>query len=155
MDALDITALRRLMTDGRVSWADLARELGMAPTSAAERVRRLEESGAISGYAAIVDPVVVGADLTAFVAVSLSGSEHRAGFLAAVAMTDEVVECHHVAGDDDFLLKVRCAGTGGLERLVSDQIKGLAGVVRTRTTVVLSSAKESVVVPLGEAAQGL
>lgn len=154
MDALDITALRRLMSDGRVSWADLARDLGLASTSAAERVHRLEESGVISGYAAIVDPAAVGADLTAFVAVSLTGSEHRDGFLAAIAGMDEIAECHHVAGDDDFLLKVRCAGTAGLERLVSDTIKGLEGIARTRTTVVLSSAKESVVVPLDDATTG-
>lgn len=150
MDSLDHAALTRLMIDGRVSWADLGQELGLAATSAAERVRRLEREGVITGYAALLDPVAVGADLTAFVAVSLAGTDARESFLQAASGLDEVAEIHHVAGEDDYLLKVRCPGTRGLERLVSDGLKSLPGVLRTRTTVVLSTVKESTVVPLGE-----
>ncbi len=150
MDALDTAALSRLMVDGRVSWADLGTDLGLAATSAADRVRRLEREGVIVGYAALVDAASVGADLTAFVSVSLDSSAGRMTFLEAAAGLDEIAEIHHVAGDDDYLLKVRCAGTRGLERLVSDGLKGLPGVARTRTTVVLSTVKESVVVPLGD-----
>lgn len=141
------------MIDGRVSWADLGAELGMSAGSAAERVRRLERDGVITGYAALVDPVAVGADLTAFVALTLEGPHARAAFLEAAAGLDEVAEIHHVAGDDDYLLKVRCAGTRGLEALVSDGLKALPGVARTRTTVVLSTVKESVVVPLDTLAE--
>lgn len=154
MDALDTVALSRLMVDGRVSWSDLGADLGLAPTSAADRVRRLEREGVILGYAALVDPPSVGADLTAFVSVSLDSSAERMTFLEAAAGLDEIAEIHHVAGDDDYLLKVRCAGTRGLERLVSDGLKGLPGVARTRTTVVLSTVKESVVVPVGDACFG-
>lgn len=148
MDSLDHAALSRLMIDGRASWAELGQDLGLAPTSAAERVRRLEREGVITGYAALVDPVAVGADLTAFVAVSLAGTDARESFLEAAAGLDEVAEIHHVAGEDDYLLKVRCAGTRGLEQLVSEGLKSLAGVARTRTIVVLSTVKESSVVPL-------
>lgn len=149
MDALDCAALSRLMFDGRTSWSDLGQDLGLAATSAAERVRKLEHEGVIVGYAALVDPKAVGADLTAFVAVTLDGGLARDAFLEAAAGMDEVAEIHHVAGDDDYLFKVLCAGTRGLEWLVSDGLKALPGVVRTRTTVVLSTIKDSVVVPLG------
>ena len=148
MDTLDYAALSRLMWDGRVSWSDLGADLGLAATSAAERVRKLEREGVITGYAALVDPVALGADLTAFVAVTLAGGSARAAFLEAASGLDEVAEIHHVAGDDDYLLKVRCAGTRGLEDLVSEGLKSLPGVARTRTTVVLSTVKESVIVPL-------
>lgn len=150
MDSLDYAALSRLMIDGRVSWADLGQDLGLAPTSAAERVRRLEREGVITGYAALIDPATVGAELTAFVAVSLDRTDARDAFLNAASGLDEVAEIHHVAGEDDYLLKVRCAGTRGLEQLVSDGLKSLPGVARTRTTVVLSTVKESTVVPLAE-----
>lgn len=148
MDALDTAVLGRLMRDGRVSWTDLGEELGMAATSAADRVRRLEREGVITGYAALIDPASVGADLSAFVAITLEGPHARAAFLEGAGVLDAVAEIHHVAGEDDYLLKVRCAGTRGLEALVSEGLKGLPGVVRTRTTVVLSTVKESVVVPL-------
>lgn len=148
MDSHDVTMLQRLMFDGRASWADLGADLDMAPTSAADRVRRLEREGVIVGYAALVDPAAVGLDLTAFVAVTLEGPHARAGFLAGVTGIDEIVECHHTAGDDDYLLKVVSRGTSGLERIVSEGIKGLPGVTRTRTTVVLSTAKDSVALPV-------
>ncbi|MDP2234531.1 MAG: Lrp/AsnC family transcriptional regulator [Actinomycetota bacterium] len=148
MDALDYAALSRLMWDGRVSWSDLGADLGLAATSAAERVRKLEREGVITGYAALVDPVALGADLTAFVSISLDATQARAGFLEAARGMDEVAEIHHVAGEDDYLLKVRCAGTRGLEWLVSDGLKALPGVARTKTLVVLSTVKESAVVPL-------
>lgn len=151
MDTLDSAALSRLMMDGRVSWSDLGEDLGLAATSAAERVRKLEREGIITGYAALVDPAAVGADLTAFVAVTLADAPARAAFLEAASGLDEVAEIHHVAGDHDYLLKVRVAGTRGLELLVSEGLKSLPGVARTRTTVVLSTIKESVVVPLGAA----
>ena len=151
LDALDIAALRRLSWDGRVSWTDLGADLDLAATSAADRVRRLEREGVILGYAALVDPASVGADLAAFVSVTLDGPHARAVFLEAAAGLDEVAEIHHVAGDDDYLLKVRCAGTRGLEALVSEGLKGMPGVARTRTTVVLSTVKESPVVPLDHA----
>jgi len=152
VDTLDRAALSRLMIDGRASWSDLGEDLGLAATSAAERVRKLEREGIITGYAALVEAAAVGADLTAFVAVTLDDVTARASFLEAASGLDEVAEIHHVAGDDDYLLKVRCGGTRGLETLVSEGLKSLPGVARTRTTVVLSTVKESVIVPLGSAA---
>ena len=150
MDAVDHTILTVLMEDGRATWADLAEAAGLSAPAVAERVRRLEDRGAISGYAALVNGSQVGAHLTAFVAVTLESPAARDEFLRVVRETPEIQECHHTAGDDDYLLKVRCGDTAGLERLLSDVIKAVPRVVRTRTTVVLSTVKESAVVPLPE-----
>jgi Lrp/AsnC family leucine-responsive transcriptional regulator len=150
MDAVDHKILTTLMEHGRASWADLAETAGLSAPAVAERVRRLEDRGAIRGYAALVNGSQVGAHMTALVAVTLDGAVAREGFLRVVRETVEIQECHHTAGDDDYLLKLRCGGTADLERLLSDVIKGVPGVSRTRTTVVLSTVKDSVVVPLPE-----
>ncbi|MBD2104717.1 Lrp/AsnC family transcriptional regulator [Leptolyngbya sp. FACHB-261] len=148
LETIDLKAIRQLMTQGRTTWAELAGVLGLSAPAAADRVRRLEERGVIRGYAALIQPEAVGYDLTAFVAVTLERPEHRAAFLQLIQNLPEVQECHHIAGDDDYLLKVRCLNTRDLERLVSDQLKGLSGIVRTRTTIVLSTLKETPALPL-------
>ena len=148
MDPVDRKIIRLLAASGRLSWADLAAELDLSPPAAAERVRKLEQRGIIRGYAALVDPELVGVGVTAFVAVRVERPRHRAAFLARVAELDAVLECHHVAGDDDFLLKVRVAGLRDLERLISDDLKALAGIAGSRTIVALSTVKETPTPPL-------
>lgn len=150
MDTVDHKLLTILMEDGRASWADLAEAVGLSAPAVAERVHRLEDRGAIRGFAALVNGTQVGAHMTALVAVTLDGPAAREPFLRVVRDTFEVQECHHTAGEDDYLLKVRCGGTADLERLLSDVLKGVPGVSRTRTTVVLSTVKDSVVLPLPE-----
>lgn len=130
-----------------MTFADLAEEVGLSAPATAERVRRLEQRGAILGYAALLDPTELGVGLTAFVSVTLTGPGERTGFLAALATFTEVVECHHVAGDDDYVLKVHVDGTRGLERFVSDRLKAVPGIGRTRTTVVLSTALDRPLAP--------
>ncbi len=147
VDAIDLEILHALAASGRTTFSDLAEKTGLSGPSTADRVRRLEERGAIRGYAALVDPASLGLDLTAFVAVTLDRPASRDGFLSAVRAHPAILECHHVAGDDDYLLKVRTAGTAGLERFVSDELKSVEGVARTRTIVVLSSPVEEPFVP--------
>lgn len=146
VDSIDITLVRALATDGRRAFSDLAGEVGLSAPSTGDRVRRLEELGVIRGYRADVDPAAFGHDLVAFVAVTLATPGARAAFLAALEDLSEVLECHHVAGDDDYLLKARVSGTSGLERLIAS-LKTTAGVGRTRTTVVLSTPVERSFVP--------
>jgi Lrp/AsnC family leucine-responsive transcriptional regulator len=148
MDTLDSKALTFLMRNGRATWAELGALLGLSAPSAAERVRKLDERGVIRGYAALVDPASVGHPLTAYVSVSLASHRNRAAFLRAIEKMEQVAECHHVAGDDDYLLKVRCRGTQDLDHLLAHELKDKLGVARTRTTIVLSTAKESVRVPI-------
>ncbi len=149
--SLDVKALRALMHNGRATWAELGQLLGLSAPSAAGRVRKLEQRGVIRGYAALVDPASVGHPLTAYISVSLASHRNRAAFLRAIDKMDHVAECHHVAGDHDYLLKVRCRGTQDLDDLLAKELKDKLGVAHTRTTIVLSTAKESVRVPIDAA----
>jgi Lrp/AsnC family leucine-responsive transcriptional regulator len=138
------------MRQGRATWAELGQLLGLSAPSAADRVRKLEEAQVITGYAALLDPTAVGYPLTAFIFITLANSRNRAAFLRAIAKMEQVSECHHIAGDDDYLLKVRCRTTAGLDHLLAKELKDKLGIARTRTTIVLATAKESVQIPIAE-----
>jgi len=148
MDTVDSKALAVLMKNGRTTWAVLGQELGLSAPAAAERVRKMEEAGIIKGYAAIVDPNLIGCPLTAFIAITLGPTTSRDQFLTRIETIPEVLECHHVTGDDDYLLKIRCAGTLDLDRLLNDEFKLRLGVARSRTTIVLRSSKETTRLPI-------
>ena len=143
LDGLDYKILEHLSSKGRATWSDLANILGLSAPSTAERVKRLEENGIIVGYRAILNYKSLGYAITAFIAVSLSHPKYMAGFLKAIEKMVEVEECHHVAGDDDYVLKVRCKDTGHLDKFLNENLKVLPGISRSRTTIVLSSSKES------------
>lgn len=151
MDTIDKKALAHLMADGRASWAELGQHLALSAPAAAERVRKLEQRGVIRQFAAVPDPARAGFPVLAFVFVTLLSQAKRKAFLAAVGRTGSILECHHVAGDDDYLLKVRCHSMEDLDRLLSDDLKGRMGVARTRTTVVFGSAKETTALPVMQA----
>jgi Lrp/AsnC family transcriptional regulator, leucine-responsive regulatory protein len=148
VDTLDRKALALLMKDGRITWSDLGQALGLSAPAAAERVRKLEERGVIKSHTAILDAEALGYSLTAFVFVTLGDQRKRTAFHTGVKKLDQIVECHHVAGDDDFLLKVRCRGTRDLDRLLVEELKGRMGIARTRTTVVLDTVKETPAIPV-------
>lgn len=148
LDRIDAKALACLSEQGRMTWSELATQLGISPPAAADRVRKLEEAGVIKGYTALLSPTSLGYDLTAFIAVSLDRPGQRAVFLEHIANLAAVQECHHMAGEDDYLLKVRCRNTRDLEHLITEVIKEIPGVVKTRTSIVLSTLKETSVLPL-------
>ena len=107
-----------------------------------ERVRKLEASGVIKGYQALVDSKKVGKDITAFIGVSVGSQRDMDKFATQMTRYQDVLECHHVTGDESFILKVKSANTGSLEKLLGD-IRSVEGVTRTVTKVVLSTTKES------------
>ncbi len=148
LNEIDLKVIRHLMEQGRITWSELATILELSAPATADRVRRLEERHVIKGYAALIDPVSMGLDLAAFVFVTLDRPEHRATFAQRVQELPEIQECHHVTGNDDYLLKVRCRSTRELEQLVSENLKSLPGVLKTRTTIVLSTVKETASLPL-------
>jgi Lrp/AsnC family leucine-responsive transcriptional regulator len=150
MDKQDRTLLERLTEDGRISWAELAAELGLSAPAVAERVKRLRKRGWIRGFHAVLDPAALGLGLTAFVAVTLTHPRHRGGFLKMVAARAEVKEAHHLAGDADYLLKVHCRDTAHLEHFLTSVLKAVTGVERTRTSIVLGTAKELATVAVPE-----
>jgi len=148
MDDLDQKTLQFLLRYGRGTWAELGQRLGLSAPAAAERARKLEANGTILGYTALVDPQRLGFPLTAYVAVTLGDQRKRASLLRLAKNHDQIVECHHVAGEDDYFLKIRCRGTADLEHILSGTLKDELGVARTRTTIVLSTAKETVRLPV-------
>jgi len=148
LDDQDRMLISRLTADARASWAELAAELGMSAPAVAERVKRLRAAGVIRGFHAVLDPAAVGLGLTAYVAVTLTHPRDRGSFLAMVRREVEVKEAHHMAGEDDYLLKVYCRDTAHLEHFLTNVLKAVKGVQRTRTSIVLGTAKELVSVEL-------
>ena len=120
----------------------------MAPSAILERIRKLEQSGAIRGYEARLDPQAVDAGTTAFAFVTVLEpvSEMKGG--AALAEIPEVQEVHYIAGEDCYLVKIRVADTEALGRLIRERIGVIPGMHRTRSTLVLTTLKETNEIPL-------
>ena len=140
--------LDTLQSDARISNAELGRRVGLAPSAVLERIRKLEERGAVRGYNANIDPAAVDLGLLAFVLVR---ADERGGAPrpeAALVAMPEVQEVHHVAGEDCFMLKVRARDTAALNDLLSNQIGALETVRSTKTTIVLRTAKETSTIPI-------
>jgi len=148
LNETDARILELLTANARMCWAELASELELSAPAIADRVKKLEQRGVIRGYVALIAPELVGAEVAAFVAVELERPRHRSAFLQQVMKLDEILECHHVAGGADYLLKVRVSSLRALEALVSDALKSIDGVASTRTTIVLSTLKETPTPPL-------
>lgn len=147
-DATDLRILELLQDNARTSQTDISKAVGLAPSAVLERIRKLEAKGAIRDYVARVDPHVLGRALLAFIAVRTS--EHGAEMPSAVALAQipEVLEVHHVAGDDCYLLKVRARDAEHLGQLLRNQIASVPHVTSTRTTIVLETVKECARIPI-------
>ena len=148
LDPIDYQILDLLQSDAQTTQMEIAAKVGLSQPAVADRVRKLEESGAIVGYVARLDPRAMGNDVRAFVGVRISHPRHHEPFARRIAELPEVLECHRVAGLDSYLLKVVTRDTESLDRLISDALRRIAGVTRTHTTVVLSAVKEETRVPL-------
>ena len=122
--------------------------MGLAPSAVLERIRKLEKSGVIRGFEARLDPVAIGLQLLAFVFVRTNDSAHSRHTEKVLAAIPEVLEVHHIAGDDCFLMKVRTSNPQALGKLLRETVGRLRSVVSTRTTVVLETQKESSHLPL-------
>ena len=140
LDAIDRQILGLLVTDGRRSYTDIARDTGLSTSAAHQRVRRLEQRGALSGYRAVVDPQVVGLPLTAFVSIKPIDPAAPDDLPERLTHLAAVEACHSVAGDESYILTVRVATPSDLEHLLQE-IRA-AAQVSTRTTVVLSTPWE-------------
>jgi Lrp/AsnC family leucine-responsive transcriptional regulator len=134
LDDTDARILAALQADGRASYAELARTVSMSASALTERVRRLEESGVIRGYAAVVDPERLGLGILAFVRLRYPSGNYKP-FHDLLATTPQIVEAHHVTGEDCFVLKVLARSMRDLEQ-TTGRIAGLGSVT---TSVVYSS----------------
>lgn len=152
LDALDRQIVNILQREGRITNVELAGRVGLTPGPTLARVNKLEAQGYITRYAAHVDREKFGLDVTVFVSVSLRShtSETNADFLRAVAALPEIIEVHHIAGDDDFLLKVVAASPRDYEQFVLERLTAVVDLQRVKSTFVLSSPKCTTVVPIEE-----
>lgn len=150
LDDIDVQILDALQRNGRVAQVEIAREVGLAPSAVLERIRKLESRGAIRGYTAVLNPKVAGLGMLSFIAVRTNDVADETGVGRELARVPEVLEVHHVAGDDCFLVKVRSRDAEHLGELLKSRIGRINGVRSTRTTIVLGSLKESLRLPLPE-----
>jgi Lrp/AsnC family leucine-responsive transcriptional regulator len=144
LDQFDRAILDRLATDGRMSVTALADVIGLSKSPTQARLRRLEETGVIRGYRALFDPILLDRDHVAFVEVKLSDTRESAlsTFNAAVMQISEIEQCHLIAGDFDYLLKVRTAGMTGYRAVLAEKISTLPYVASTSTYVGMQAVKE-------------
>ncbi len=148
LDAVDTAIVALLQANARISNADIARRLQMAPSAILERIRKLEERGVIQGYHARIAPQAVGLGLTAFILVRTEEPVGSGATGEALARIPEVLEVHHVAGEDCYLVKVRVRDTAALGELLRHRVGRLRSVRNTRSTIVLDTVKESLVLPI-------
>ncbi len=141
MEEIDRKIVSLLARSGRMSFTELARQAGLSVSAVHQRVRRLEQDGVIKGYAAVFDPVDIGLPLTAFVSIKPFDAAAPDDVPQRLERLSNIEACHSVAGDENYILKVRVASPAALEELLQ-QIRTLAGV-STRTTVVLSTPFEN------------
>jgi len=147
IDPTDLSLIGRLCRDGRASWADLASEVGLTPPAVAARVRRLTERGLIRQFAALLDPERLGA-VTAFVEVTFDDPQAHQEFRQVVSRLVAVQECHRIAGDAHYLVKLRARSASDLEGLLVTVLPRAARGGTFRVSMVLTTVKESPVFPL-------
>ena len=154
IDVIDRQILTMMQGNGRISNAEIARAVGMAPSAILERIRKLEERGLIRGYTVMLNPAALGQALLAYLFVTTDRRTWNADAAGTLAAIEEVQEVHHVAGEDCFLVKVRTKDTQALGRLLQDRIGSIPGITGTRTTIVLDTVKETTDLPIAEPLEG-
>ncbi len=150
LDAIDRHILYILQSNGRMTNTALAEAVGLTATPMLQRIKKLEQRGVITRYAAIVDPAAIGRSTMAFVHVKLAAHKlatHEI-FLATVSGMPEVLECHHIAGEDDFLLKVVVRDIREYEYFLLHRITRIPDIDRVKTTFVLSTSKNETAIPV-------
>lgn len=143
LDTIDRQLLALLQANDQSSLGELGAVVGLAPSSVKERIKRLTTQGVIQGFHARVSPEAVGLDFLAFIFVGWTNPATEARFLARIASEPMVLECHHVTGAWNYLLKVRLTNTRMLEGFLTHVVKSVSDVQRTETLIVLSSPKET------------
>lgn len=149
----DARILDILQDNARETQADIARAVGLAPSAVLERIRKLEARGVIRGYAAQIDPRAVEQGMLAFVSVRSASAPGDNSVARSLAEFPEILEVHHVAGEDCYLIKVRARDAEHLGLLLRTRIGRVAGVTSTRTTIVLETVKETPRLPIKRATE--
>ena len=148
LDDIDLHLLDLIQEDCRTSLVRLGEQVGLSAPAVLERMKKLEAAGIVTGYHALVDGRRVGLDITAFIGVLISHPTLIGDFERQIVALPDVLECHHVTGEWNYLLKVRVHTTAELESLITNKLKTLRGVARSSTVIVLTSPKETAVLPV-------
>jgi DNA-binding Lrp family transcriptional regulator len=150
LDSLDKAILEELQANGRLSNAELARRINLSPPATHARVRQLEKRGYIRNYAALVDREKAGFDMLCFVQISLQLHQQEQIDIVRTTIQEmpEVLECYHLTGEFDYLLKVVIRNREDLERFVMDQLTPMPGVARVHTSLVLTEVKSTTSLPV-------
>jgi Lrp/AsnC family leucine-responsive transcriptional regulator len=147
LDTIDLQILQMLQAQGRLKRNELADKVGLSIPAVSERLRKLEERGVIRSFNAVLEARKIGLEVTAFIFVMTESSTYYPQIIARAEAHPEILECHAITGEGSHILKARTQSTATLEKLLS-QIQAWPGVTNTRTSVVLSSPKETTVLPL-------
>jgi len=151
IDKIDKQILETLQDNGRIRNSDLAKIINISPPPTAERVKKLEKNGYINKYVALVDPKKVGVTCFTYVEVTLirHGKDALKRFMSAIVKLDEVMECHHITGGADFLLKIATNDIPTYEQFIIQTLTALPDVQHLKTLVVLSTLKLETKIPIG------
>lgn len=143
MDEIDLKILHCLKKNARLNATAVGSRINLSVSAVIERIKRLESAGIIAQYTTIINQQKIGKDITAFVSVRIEHPKCNDGFHKMVLKHHDIIECHYIAGDFDFMLKVITGTTASLEQVIN-YIKSIDGVSLTRTLVVLSTIKNEV-----------
>jgi len=152
LDKIDKKILETLQEDGRIKNSDLAKIINISPPPTAERVKKLEKNGYVKKYVALVDPIKVGITCFTYVEVTLvrHGKDAIERFMSSIVKLDEVMECHHITGGADFLLKIATRDIPTYEQFIIQTLTALPDVQHLKTLVVLSTLKQETKIPIGD-----
>ena len=150
LDEIDYRILSRLQGNARISNSDLAREIGLSPSPCLRRVRDLENSGAIKGYAALLEPAVVGLPVSVFVQVTLERQVETAleDFERTVLARPEVMECYLMTGDADYMMRIVVADVRAYEKFLKEHLTRAPGVASINSSFALNQVKYGTALPL-------
>ena len=140
MDLIDVKILEVLQENARVSISDLSKKVNLSLSAVSERLKKLEHSNIISKYTVILDPKLMGKDLSVIISIGLESTSDTQSFLEFVMSEPEILECHYITGEYDYMLKVTTTNTHTLE-MIMNRIKSFSGIKRTQTNVILSTTK--------------
>ncbi len=145
LDEVDVKLLSLLQADGRITNADLAKAVGLSPPSVLQRVRALEKAGLIRGYHALLDADRLGLKITAFAGVRLTLHQEQPieRFRRSIQDIEEIMECYHVSGEFDFMLKIVVRDIRAYEQFIREKLSKIKGLEQIRTSFVLSTTKHT------------
>ena len=150
MDRIDLRILKELQADSSISNIELARRVNLSPSPCLARVRRLQESGPISRYVALLDPAALNLTLNVFISISLKDQNRQSlrEFEQRVCAHDEVMECYLMTGDADYLLRVVMRGMAELEQFIIEELSPIAVVEKIRSSFALKQIRYKTALPL-------